>query len=73
MIRIKCVGCGQKFTWDETQVVEPGGGLSTANDPQAKSYLVPCSDPKCGADNKIYLRGLKRPDRTIRGVQDEYE
>ena len=68
MIRIQCVQCGQKFTWDETPVVEPGGGLASPNDPNAKSYLVPCPQPKCGAQNKIYLRGLKRLDRATRGV-----
>ena len=66
MIRIQCAKCGEKFTWDESTVVEEGGGLSTANDPQAKSYLVACS--KCGAQNKIYLRGLKKRRRVVRGA-----
>ena len=57
MLRIRCYACRRVFTWDESEELEPGGGLAKPGEQGAAQIIVWC--PRCHQGNKIWVKGIR--------------
>ncbi len=57
MLRIRCYSCHRAFTWDESEELEPDGGLARPHEPGAAQLTVWC--PRCHHGNKIWVKGIR--------------